>query len=457
MRLKYQLFLALLMASALLILLMYAISSWSFSKGLLDYVNQSAVQRASNAVAELESVYEEKQSWDWAHRESPQWIGVLGQDPTRGNRGRPPGRRAPLFVLADSERRTIIGPPRVSPETQWLAINNNGSIVGYLGYRRLNRLDSELDQAFEKQQTASFAYAGLGMVLLSAILAIPMASLLIKPLLRMGNAVEFMGQGDYTQRLPGQRNDELGELSRNINQLATTLEHNRESRQRWIAEISHELRTPMAVLRGEIEALQDGVRTMNADALNSLHSEIMRLNRLVDDLHTLSLSDIGALDYRTEAVVVESLLADFIEAKADDVASASLTLHTAFAEPGFVVNADSQRLLQLFSNLFQNSIRYTDEGGVLDIKTEHVNGKLHIVWADSSPGVPEDALPQLFDPLYRVENSRNRATGGSGLGLSIARKIVEGHEGSISASVSALGGLQLDICLPLRDLSSHVQ
>lgn len=459
MRLKYQVFLALLLASALLIALMYAISSWSFSKGLLDYANQSAMQRAEGAATELEVLYAQRQSWDWAHKGSDELNAVLMQTRRRarpGARGRPEGNRPPPYVLADASKRIMVGPPRVGPDMQWLEIGNEGVVVGHLGFRRMHRLDSDLDKAFEQQQKQSFAYAGFGMVLLCALMAIPIASLLLKPLLRMGNTVELIRNGDYSQRLAVQRKDELGELSRNIDQLAITLDQNRSSRQRWIAEISHELRTPMAVLRSEIEALQDGVRNLDQGALGSLHSEVMRLGRLVDDLHTLSLSDVGALDYKNEVVALENLLTQFLESKAEQLDNASLSLRTDFAEPVSLISGDSQRLLQLFSNLFQNSLRYTDEHGSLVISTRDLHGQLQIVWSDSSPGVPAESLSMLFDPLYRVEQSRNRASGGSGLGLSIARRIVEAHAGSIEAQASELGGLRIDIRLPLRSAPSAI-
>ncbi|MFK7858514.1 MAG: ATP-binding protein [Granulosicoccus sp.] len=450
MRLKYQLFIALLLASALLILLMYMISSWSFSRGLLVYVNQNTLQSAELLVAELETLFEQRQSWDWARGGSPQWRSLSRGENPSAQRPPPRGRRGPRYLLADESRRVVVGPPDIDPATQWLAINGPSGIAGYLGYRNQVRLDSQLDRAFESQQKKSFAYAGIGMVVLSALLAVPMAAVLLRPLLRIGEAVENIRQGEYHYRVSSQRRDELGTLARDINLLAQTLEKNRDIRQRWIAEISHELRTPIAVLRGELEAMQDGIRPITPVAVDSLHAEVMGLNRLVDDLHTLSLSDVGALEYRFEPISFEPLLSEFIENVRGSLADVTLDLTTDLQQTPMTVRADSQRLQQLFSNLFQNSVRYTDTGGKLVVTTRRVNEReLQVLWSDSSPGVADAALPKLFDPLFRVEQSRNRALGGAGLGLSIVRRIVQAHNGRISANQSPHGGLEIDIRLPV--------
>lgn len=460
MRLKYQLFIALLLASALLILLMYVISSWSFSRGLLEYVNQNTHQNAKALVTELELLHEQRQSWEWAKGRSPEWHKLIRATNPRddngprdiGPSGKPPpkGRRAPRYVLADAMKNIVTGPQDRDSDIQWMEINGPTEVVGYLGFRNLVRLDSQLDRAFESQQKKSFAYAGVGLVLLSALLAVPMASLLLKPLLRIGDVVENIRQGDYHKRVAFHRRDELGALAQDIDLLAQTLENNRDARQRWIAEISHELRTPMSVMRAELEAMQDGIRPLNPAAVESLHYEVMGLNRLVDDLHTLSLSDIGALDYRFETLQLESVLTTFLDNNVSGFADASLTINTQFESLQDTILADSQRLQQLLSNLYQNSVRYTDAEGMVTVKTHNVDeNTLQLLWSDSSPGVPTEALPKLFDPLYRVEQSRNRAFGGAGLGLSIVSRIVQAHNGTVSASHASEGGLEIDIRLPL--------
>jgi len=217
-----------------------------------------------------------------------------------------------------------------------------------------------------------------------------------------------------------------------------------------MADIAHELRTPLAILRGEIEALADGVRTYDALALQSLHTEVLTLHTLVEDLYHLSLSDLGALTYRKATIDLAALLDNALHAFVDRWAEKHLTFEVPRrGEAPVWVFGDTERLSQLFTNVFENTLRYTDPGGRIHVWYEPQAHAVVIHVQDSAPGVPQDALPQLFDRWYRVETSRNRAYGGSGLGLAICKNIVEAHEGKIWARPSPLGGLWLQILLPL--------
>ena len=216
-----------------------------------------------------------------------------------------------------------------------------------------------------------------------------------------------------------------------------------------MADISHELRTPLAVLRGEIEALQDRVRTFTPEAARSLHSEVMRLNRLVDDLFQLSMSDIGALTYRKENVDVLAILNREAELFRSEFTEKNISLKLDISTKDEIyIFGDPERMQQLFDNLFSNSLKYTDPGGTLSITCQSAAGGTEILFQDSSPSVPAADIDKLFERLYRVESSRNRASGGAGLGLAICRNIVEAHGGSIAAESSPLGGVLVRITLP---------
>jgi len=289
------------------------------------------------------------------------------------------------------------------------------------------------------------------MIIFSALLSIPLAGRIVRPLLEVNKAVDQLSGGNYAHRLDNRRRDELGDLAGDINTLGMTLEKNLDARQRWIAEISHELRTPLAVMRAEIEAVQDGVRVLDEKAVNSLHAEVMGLGRLINDLHTLSMSDVGALNYQMSELDLSELLDSFIRANKSTLSQHEI--ECSFTKPDrSPLQGDAQRLDQLFTNLLQNTCRYTDSNGQLHIVLANVMvdglDYLEINWFDSSPGVAASDLPQLFDPLFRTDGSRNREFGGSGLGLSIAKRIVEAHKGTISADNSSLGGLHINIRFP---------
>jgi two-component system sensor histidine kinase BaeS len=271
----------------------------------------------------------------------------------------------------------------------------------------------------------------------------------VRPIRNLAAATREVASGHYDTRLPVRSSDELGRLARDFNAMAGTLESHEKARRGWIADISHELRTPVAVLRGEIEALLDGIRPITPERIRSLHGETLRLHRLVEDLYQLSLSDLGALTYRKEPLDPADLLRRVIE-----------TYRPAFQDKGLGISlhlpadlkqrifGDRERLEQLFTNLVENSLRFTDPGGQLRISGSGEGDRVVIEFQDSPPGVPEAELERLFDRLYRLESSRSRASGGAGLGLAICKNIVEAHSGTISAQASPWGGLLIRISLP---------
>ncbi len=201
------------------------------------------------------------------------------------------------------------------------------------------------------------------------------------------------------------------------------------------------------MLRGEIESLQDGVRPLNQDNIASLAHETERLARLVEDLHTLSLSDLGALTYYREPVDLADVLTDAVSARRREAEERGFAL-TLDVEEDVTVLADETRLAQVFANLMENSLRYTDSPGRISVGLTRVGDTAIVEWCDSAPGVAAEDLPHLTERLYRVEASRSRAGGGSGLGLAIARAIVEGHGGTLTATASPFGGLGLRLVFP---------
>jgi two-component system sensor histidine kinase BaeS len=262
----------------------------------------------------------------------------------------------------------------------------------------------------------------------------------------LAGATGSLIQGNYDVRLRPEGHDELARLARDFNTLAETLAAARQARRKWIADIAHELRTPLSIVRGEIEALQDGVRPLDRDAINSLAGEAARLARLIEDLHTLSLSDLGALTYHKEPVDLAEIVEEVVDAQRAALQERNLAIQLNLGS--FIVSGDADRLAQVFSNLLQNSLRYTDPPGRLEIGIKQLAGQVVLQWQDSSPGVPEEDLPRLTEHLFRVEGSRSRAGGGSGLGLAIADAIVQAHGGTLTVSASRLGGLRVELKFP---------
>lgn len=477
LNIKYRLFFALLVASALVALGMLLIVQWSLDRGFLQYVNTLDAERLERLAVELEERYDE--SGDWAFlREDPGSFHrlVLLTGPERAyspeqlerlerrlqrHRDRPQGggegrgldaqRFEQRLVLLDSQKRLLYGPGKFPGGLAFRELSHRRQIVGYLGLvPRKDLADANQLRFVREQQWSMLLIAALAVVV-SALLALPLARRLARPIHTLALATRRLAAGDFTVRTPAERGDELGQLARDFNSLALTLEKNEEARRRWIADISHELRTPLAVLRGEIEALQDGIRQAGPQTLASLHGEVMRLGRLVEDLYQLALSDVGALTYRKNSESLVALLEQALAAARSEFDRKGIALRfEAEGVADATLFADRTRLGQLFANLLDNSRNYTDPGGELAVRLEQEPGSAVIHFQDSPPGVPEGELERLFERLYRVESSRNRNSGGAGLGLSICRNIVEAHGGTISAQTSPLGGVWITVRLPLE-------
>lgn len=494
---NYKLFLTLLLTTFMVAVTMVILARWSFERGFLEYINKVEQEVHDNLVERLGVAWAENGDWEFIERNPRRFLKIFGEslsltgrnvltgqeeykdrpppgemeqrdgtggpgtfgDPRRrgyeqGPQRRPSPRRNPLqrhggrLCLLDADKE-VVGRcrPKVG-DLQLKAIEADGKLVGYLGILPKKKLSSTHDLRFSQQHHRFLLLLALAIVVFSALVAFPVSRLLVKPVKTLTEAMARLAAGNYQTRVEHGASDELGDLSRDFNSLARTLEANEMARRQWIADISHELRTPLSVLRGEIEALQDGVRKVNPARLDSLHGQIMNLHRLVDDLYELSMSDIGALNYHMGIVDIAALLKQCLESFCDELEDKKIVVHTRGLEAGCEIRADAERMIQLFSNLLTNSLRYTDDNGKLNIRLERNLQQVVIEIEDSAPAVKATELPQLFDRLYRVENSRNRRTGGTGLGLAICKNIVEAHGGSISASLASPGGLRMRIELP---------
>jgi two-component system, OmpR family, sensor histidine kinase BaeS len=464
--LTHRLFLSILAATCLAVLSIFFIMQWSIDRGFLQYLNSFEQDRLEQLSGRLEEVYAENGSWDFL-RENPRLFYVMveqsGDSATAGRRKElnqrtdappfpPPGLQRPKlpFIVIDTDRNPIIGNPADAKESKLRPIEHGGKTVGFIGLMSPKHFLLPPQLEFLKKQKLALVLAALGMTLVVVIFSIPLAKRLVQPIRAMAAATRDLASGSYSVRVPVSSSDELGQLARDFNAMALTLEKNEKARRQWVADISHELRTPLAVLRGEIEALLDGIRNTTPEAIRSLHAEALRLHRLVDDLYQLSLSDLGTLTYHKEDSNLVEILKDSIESYSTEFARNGITLTEEIAQGlQLIVFADRQRLYQLFANLIENSLKYTESGGVLIIRLACHNGQAAIDFEDSAPGVPENELGRLFDRLYRVEGSRNRTSGGAGLGLAICRNIVEAHAGTISALPSQLGGILVRITIPV--------
>lgn len=482
LRLWHRLFLAQAALVLLTLVIMVALQQQRLVDGLLGYVNQLEVRRAERIALNLTQLYFIDGSFERL-RERPQRLARIidesgrGSDndqpprpprdggpmpgwgpgpppdaPDRRRPPRPPGLefRARLSLL-DANGALIWGaplPPNASAHP--IALTVEGKAVGTLRLAKLPKLSDEWDLDFVRSQLRDSLVLSAVLLLLALLVSLLLARRLAAPLKRLADTAEQLSKGDFAARSGLTRSDEIGDLALAFDRSAEAMAQNRDARRRWTADISHELRTPVTVMRAELAALEDGVRVFDAAALSSLSAEVNQLAKLIEDLYQLSLSDIGALDYRFEPVDLVDVVSAQIRSHQRLAERAQLKLQLIAPATSMPLNADARRLNQLLANLLSNAVRYTDPGGEIRVTLKPIEGNHLLQIDDTAPGVPITELPRLTDPLYRADASRSRAHGGAGLGLAIAKLIVTAHGGTLSALPSPLGGVRIEIQLPQR-------
>ena len=468
----YRLFGAILLAAGLAVICLMVIMQWNLDRSFLKFVRETEATGRTQLVSTLEQLHSTHGNWDLLVQNPSAWQELLtstlarpdAKPPTMGPPRRPDRsqpQRVPgpppfiqdyqqRFFLYAADHQFLIGESKAAGDINLITLTSDGKTIGFLGYLPIEKLTDNRHLDFLQRQQSTFILAAIIIVIVSAGISLLLARRLIRPLKHMTIATHKLSSGKLSTRVAVNSSDELGQLADDFNRLALTLEKNEKARKQWIADISHELRTPIGILRGEVEALLDGIRTADPAALNSLHGETMRLSRLVDDLYQLSMSDLGALTYRKAKIDIIELLNDLLDSYQSEIDKQKTHFFgiNPRSRPVFIL-ADPERLRQLFANLIDNSLKYTDPGGYLKIILNKGTNSAEINLQDSAPAVPEENLDKLFDRLYREETSRNRATGGAGLGLAICRNISEAHQGKISAHPSPLGGLWIKVSLPL--------
>ncbi len=297
---------------------------------------------------------------------------------------------------------------------------------------------------------------------ISVLLSYLLSRRITRPITVMHGAAMRMSRGDFSQRVPVIGNDEIGELARAFNHMAGSLEEADRLRKHMVADLAHELRTPLTGLRSYVEALKDGVMPANEQTLRTLLEETLRLQRLVQELHELSLLDANALALEALPVDPAAVIRQAAAFRQSEMTAKGQRLEIDLPADLPKVRADPDRLAQILQNLLANAITHTPEGGTISISASrdaHAAGgaaapgggsrpMVRVTVADTGPGIPPDELPYIFERFYRADPSRDRATGGTGLGLTITQKLVEAHGGTIRAGNRPGGGAVFAFTLP---------
>ncbi|HKI57802.1 MAG TPA: ATP-binding protein [Trueperaceae bacterium] len=284
-------------------------------------------------------------------------------------------------------------------------------------------------------------------LLMAAAAGTLLAARLSRPLKRLTEVTDRYASGERTARANATGRDEVAEVGAAFNALADRLQAEESQQQRLIADIAHELRTPLTVLRGELEALEDGLQRGDAETYRRLGEEVTLLTRLVQDLRLLSQAESGALSLERGRVDLRALVAEV---------AASFRAHARGSGPALAtdldsahVNGDADRLKQVLVNLLDNAARHAPDGSRIDVTLRREGERAILRVRDRGPGIPEGERERIFQRFYRTDGARTRATGGSGLGLSIVHSLVTLHGGTVTADDHPEGGAVLSVSLPL--------
>lgn len=453
-----RLFIAILATATISITVSGVVTRLAFERGFLGYLNDLAEERMIYVLPRAEQAYATHGNWDFLRERPRQWFELIRPSPGdeipadwTPESGLPP--RSDLtgamlrLSLIDAQGQWVAGYRKVTSDLPRQTLVVNGQTVGWLVLAPFQSVADGGDQRFQEGQRAAGRLALAVGLLLAALIAWSVARQFVRPVKQVAAATHALARGDHAVRVQSTRRDEVGQLARDFNHLALTLTRNAASRREFVADVSHELRTPLAVLRSELQMLTDGLRPMDRGAVQSLLEETEQLNKLVNDLDQLALSDLGAMRYHRTPMDLADLLRRVADNHRGRLAQDGLTLQLTGADAPASFEGDEARLRQMLDNLIENARRYTDAPGQVQLRLEATPQAWQVILEDSAPGVPAADLPQLFERFFRVDRSRNRASGGSGLGLAICRNIAQAHDGRIEASASPLGGLRVTVTL----------
>jgi signal transduction histidine kinase len=309
---------------------------------------------------------------------------------------------------------------------------------------------SQFYQDYQASFNESLIVAVVAATLVALIASLVISRNIVAPVRSMTNASGRIAEGHYDERVTLQGSDELSQLAKSFNQMAEQLEQVESMRRQLIGDVAHELRTPLTAIKGSAEALMDGVLPASEETYSQIHAEAERLSRLVDDLQELSRVESRAIQLDVHPVDSTALIQTVTKRLQNQFDEKRVTLTSSLTHDSIIILVDGDRVIQVLTNLIGNALQYTPENGMVTVSIERNKNEAHISVRDTGFGIPADQLMHIFDRFYRVDKSRSRAHGGSGIGLTIAKHLVEAHSGKIWAeSAGENKGSVFTFTLPL--------
>lgn len=398
--------------------------------------------RAERMRMELSAYYFQQGNWEGIQPIMEQWGNIYGQRVILAD--------ANGIVVADSEGSLlgksyepgVSGRPLIPP---W-----PGAAIGTL---YISPQPSEAGLAsLQLLYTAIgryFLWGGLIAIAVAVIIAFLLSRRILAPVKALTLAARRWGRGDLSERVRLKDKGEMGELAQAFNSMAGDLERAEKLQRDMIADVAHELRTPLSNIRGYLEAVRDGVVKPDAETIRSLDEEAALLSRLVDDLQELALAEAGELKLVRQTEDITGVINQAIAATQAQATAKGISFQADLPAGLPLGDIDFQRISQVLHNLLDNAVAHTGNGGVITVTARPQNNWVEVSVSDTGEGIPSEELPNIFERFYRVDKSRTRATGGSGLGLTIAKRLVEAHGGQIEVQSEVGKGSRFTFTIPV--------
>ncbi len=425
----------------------------------IDRAQVARVQ--ANFIEDILTYYQEKGSWDDINHEFYDLLGPFPPDRSaegfnEGEQRLPPAPPLP-FVLVDEagyvvkDARFYYVGDQVSPAevAQGTPVLLNGQLIG-----TVLKIDDAQARDIYTWEALSRVYLVLGFAalvatLVAVLLGIFLARNLTRPLRELTLATRAMAKGELEQQVRVRTKDELGQLAVSFNQMSADLAQANQLRRQMTADIAHDLRSPLTVIAGYVESMRDGILQPTPTMLEVIHEETQHLQHLIEDLRILSLADAGELSLHPQQISPQELLTKQASAYQHQAKQLEIALQVEASPLLPAIEVDPERMAQVLGNLISNALRYTPQGGQIILSALTRANKFLLSVQDTGSGIAPEFLPHIFKRSYRVDESRRQQDSESGLGLAIAKAIVEAHGGSISAESKVGQGTKFIIALPV--------
>jgi signal transduction histidine kinase len=465
--LSIKLFAALLLVALVGVVVVALLAGQAAERELTHFMLRGQVIAPDELLNQLAAYYRQQNSWAGIQQRleltEPGGMGrgMMG----RGMMGQ---RMSDRLIIADDQGRVVADTAerrlgdRLSSAEQadgW-PVKSAGETIGtlvvvesepFMPGMMQTRLSPEGEATLQRVQQAILV-AGLAAGAVALVLASLLAWRLVRPLRRLTSAAEAVAEGDLSQRVAVRSGDELGDLAAAFNHMASELQRAEQLRRDLTADVAHELRTPLSVIRSHVEALQDGVFSLTTESLDPIYDKTLLLSRLVEDLRELALAEAGQLPLVRTRVDLVRLLQQTLDSFKAQTEQKQVTVQAEISPHLPHILADRERLTQVLSNLFSNALQHTPSGGTITIWAMQDSDYANVSLADTGTGISPQDLPRIFERFYRSDRARGRPTDsqGTGLGLAIAKSIVEAHGGTVQVESQLGRGSVFTIRLPLN-------